>query len=300
MANGILFDIRRFSLHDGPGIRTTVFFKGCPLKCRWCHNPESQSPRRELVFRRERCIHCLACLEACPHGASVLVDGDVATLSEACQSCGACVEACYADARQIAGWESSAAEAFAAAGRDAAFYEKSGGGVTFSGGEPLMQPDFLLELLQICKGRGFHTALDTCGFARWEIIERVRPFVDLFLYDIKVVDPERHRRFTGVSNRLILENLSKLCAHGHDIILRAPLIPGVNDGQANIEALGALAARLSLRRVDVLPYHNTAGNKYEGLNRPYSLSGLQPQSKDEINEIARQLGAFGLHIRVGG
>jgi pyruvate formate lyase activating enzyme len=207
LTTGIVFDIKKFSIHDGPGIRTTIFFKGCPLRCWWCHNPEGLTPEPELMIRANRCIRCDACLDVCPHGA-ISRDGDkVFTDVAKCLRCGTCVAACYAEARQIVGQEMAAAQVMAEIERDVPFYDESGGGATFSGGEPLLQPDFLCELLSACRARGIHTAVDTCGFAPWEVLDSVRKYVDLFLYDLKLMDEARHRAFTGVSNALILSNL---------------------------------------------------------------------------------------------
>ncbi|MGC9335639.1 MAG: glycyl-radical enzyme activating protein [Anaerolineae bacterium] len=296
-----MFDIKRFSIHDGPGIRTTVFFKGCPLTCPWCHNPESQAPDRELLLRPNRCIHCGACLDACPHGA-VTRDGDhYGVAPDLCQLCGACVEVCYAEAREIVGRVMATAEVMAEVARDVAFYDQSGGGVTFSGGEPLAQPGFLQSLLRACRERGIHTALDTCGYAPWPVLDALRDDVDLFLYDVKLMDDDEHRRLTGVSNGPILENLRALSERGHAIVLRVPVIPGINDGPDEVRALAAFAASLPhLQGVDLLPYHATALDKYERLHRPYGLPGLRPPAAEALDEIVQQLDQPGIPVKVGG
>ena len=301
MTTGIVFDIKKFSIHDGPGIRTTVFFKGCPLRCWWCHNPEGLTPEPELMIRANRCIKCDACLDVCPHGA-ISRDGDaVLTDATKCVRCGACVEACYAEARQIVGREVTVAQVAAEIERDVPFYDESGGGVTFSGGEPLLQWDFLLELLRACKARGIHTAVDTCGFAPWEVLDSVRGYVDLFLYDLKLMDDARHRKFTGVSNALILSNLQALSQRGHDIVVRMPLIPGINDDEENIRQAGAFAVELPhLIRIDVLPYHSLGDEKYGRLNKPYGLSETRPPAEDHVAETVQILEGFGLQAGVGG
>lgn len=299
--SGIVFDIKKFSIHDGPGIRTTVFFKGCPLTCWWCHNPESQNPQPELVLRESRCIRCGACLEVCDQGA-ISWDGDVvATDREKCVLSGACVQVCYAEAREMVGQEMTVAQVVAEIERDIAFYDQSGGGVTFSGGEPLLQRDFLLALLRACKEEEIHTAVDTCGFATWETLDSIRKHVDLFLYDLKLMDDARHRKFTGVSNELILKNLQRLSAQGHDIFLRVPIIPGINDDAENIRQIGTFAAALPrLNRVDILPYHRAAAEKHHRLNKVYGLPETHPPSDERMAGITQILRGFGLQVKTGG
>jgi pyruvate formate lyase activating enzyme len=298
---GLVFDIRKFSIHDGPGIRTTVFFKGCPLNCEWCHNPESQSPKVELILRPSRCIRCGACEAICAQGAIAMVDEGVSTDREKCTLCGECIETCYAEAREIVGREMTVDQVMEEVERDDAFYEESGGGVTFSGGEPLLQRGFLLELLRACKGRGIRTALDTCGFATWDVIESVSPFVDLFLYDLKLIDDSRHRQFTGVSNALILQNLQMLSEHGHAIHLRVPVIPGINDDDENVRQTGAWAAALPhLERVDLLPYHHAGADKYARLDKSYALIDTRAPADARMSEIAQVFESFGLRVKIGG
>jgi pyruvate formate lyase activating enzyme len=301
LVTGIVFDIKKFSIHDGPGIRTTVFFKGCPLSCWWCHNPEGQSPAPELVLRESRCIRCGACLEVCAQGA-ISWDGDVvSTDREKCILSGACVEVCYAEAREMVGQEMTVAQVMAEIERDIAFYDQSGGGATFSGGEPLLQRDFLLALLRACREEEIHTAVDTCGFAAWETLDSIRRHVDLFLYDLKLMDEARHRKFTGVSNELILKNLQRLSAQGHSIFLRVPIIPGINDDAENIRQIGTFAAALPhLKRVDILPYHRAAAEKYHRLNKIYSLPETRPPSDEKMAEITQILRGFGLQVKTGG
>lgn len=299
--SGIIFDIKKFSIHDGPGIRTTVFFKGCPLSCWWCHNPESQSLGREMTFRETRCIRCGACAAVCAQGAISAGGGVPSTDRERCILCGDCVTACYAEAREIAGREMTVAQVMAEVERDVVFYDESGGGVTMSGGEPLFQPDFLLAVLRACKEREIHTALDTCGFAAWETLDSVREYVDLFLYDLKLMDDARHRAFTGVSNAPILYNLQALAAQGHDVILRVPIVPGINDDEENLRQIGAFAMTLpGLSRVDVLPYHRAAADKYERLNRVYRLPETRPPSDESMAEVAEILRGFDLQVKSGG
>lgn len=297
-SKGIVFDIKKFSIHDGPGIRTTIFFKGCPLSCWWCHNPEGQALEPEMIFRAQLCIRCYACLPVCEKDA-ISLDGDiVSTDREKCTACGTCVEVCYSGAREIVGRRMTVAQVMAEIERDRAFYDESGGGVTFSGGEPLSQPVFLLELLQACKEKEIHTALDTCGFSAWETLDSVREYVDLFLYDLKLIGDVRHRKFTGVSNQLILDNLQALSQRDHDIVLRLPIIPEINDDDENIRRAGAFAAALPrLERVDVLPYHKIGLEKYHRLGKTCALPETFPPSEERIAEIAEILRGFGLRAK---
>jgi pyruvate formate lyase activating enzyme len=299
--SGLIFDIRRFSIHDGPGIRTTVFLKGCPLSCWWCHNPESQSPEPELWLRPGRCIRCGECVEVCPEGAIIRQENIFVTDLERCTRCGTCVEACAAEAREIVGRQMSVGEVLAAVERDIVFYDESGGGVTVSGGEPLQQRGFLLALLKACQEKGIHTVLDTCGYATWKAFEQVRPYVNLFLYDLKLVDDARHRQFTGVSNRLILQNLRRLLQAGQRVEIRIPVIPGVNDGAEDLRQLGTLIASLpGSPKVELLPYHRAATGKYERLNRDYPLPEVQPPSAEHMQAVKQALQVFGLVVQIGG
>jgi pyruvate formate lyase activating enzyme len=300
LRTGIVFDIKKFSIHDGPGIRTTVFLKGCPLSCWWCHNPEGQAQQPELILRPERCIGCGACVDVCERDA-ILPDRDsTSTDRERCTVCGACVEACYAEAREIVGWEMTVAEVMDEVERDRAFYDQSDGGVTFSGGEPLAQPGFLCELLRACKNRTLHTCLDTCGFAPWEALDRARGDVDLFLYDLKLTDDARHRQVTGARSAPILGNLRRLSEYGHRIVLRVPIVPGINDDEANLREIGLFAADLpSLERVDLLGYHRVGRDKYRQLGKVYRMPAVDPPSSQRVAEIARRLRRLGLNVAVG-
>jgi pyruvate formate lyase activating enzyme len=294
---GSIFNIQKFSIHDGPGIRTTVFFKGCPLHCQWCHNPESQLTGQQVLLWTARCIGCGACIESCPQGAITLGEAGAATDLGLCDQCGDCVEDCYAQARELVGREVSVEQVMAEIESDRPFYEESGGGATFSGGEPLMQPDFLLALLEACKAQEIHTTVDTCGFASWNVLERVRSCTDLFLFDLKMVDNARHQEYTGASNELILRNLHRLSESGQAIRLRIPIISGVNDEPEHIRQIGEFAAGLPhLDEVDILPYHNIAAEKYRRLNRIYALPDTHPPSEEHMAEIAQALRGFGLKV----
>ncbi|MGD2178267.1 MAG: glycyl-radical enzyme activating protein [Anaerolineae bacterium] len=298
MIAGVIFDIKKFSIHDGPGIRTTVFLKGCPLACWWCHNPEGQAEQPELILRSERCISCGACLDVCEREV-IVVRGDViVTERERCAVCGDCVEACYAEARELVGRRMTIDQVMAEIERDVAFYDQSGGGVTFSGGEPLAQPEFLHALLRACKARGLHTTLDTCGFAAWDVLDSVREEVDLFLYDLKLTDDARHRTFTGVSNEPILANLQGLSRRGHHIVLRIPIIPGINDDEENLRQIAMFAEALpSLERVDLLPYHRIGRDKYQRLGKVCRMAEVDAPIHERLAEVARTMRELGLQVQ---
>jgi pyruvate formate lyase activating enzyme len=300
-STGTLFDIQRYCTHDGPGIRTTVFFKGCPLRCAWCHNPEGLSRNPELLFRTALCIGCLDCTAACPQGAVRAVGGLPETDRTGCTACGECARACPSGAREIAGREMTIADVLAVVERDRTFYDESGGGVTFSGGEPLLQVEFLAELLAACRQRGLHTALDTSGYAAWEAFEAVRRWVDLFLFDIKGIDDATHRRATGVSNRIILENAMKLSSLGHSLVLRCPLIPGVNDSPEDIRRLGEFVQALPhLDHLDLIPYHRVGVDKYRRLGMDYPLGETNPPSQEAVEAAADHLRTYNLTVHIGG
>ncbi len=298
---GSIFHIQRFSLHDGPGIRTTVFFKGCPLRCRWCHNPESMSREQQLLLRDERCVSCGECRDHCPNGAVNAIEGAVSTDRDACQVCGTCVATCYAEAREIVGREMTVEDVLADIEKDRVFFEQSGGGVTFSGGEPLLQDEFLVELLAACKQRGLHTVVDTSGYATPNVIDRVAQLVDLFLFDIKTLEDDKHREYTGVSNRVILENLRRLAARNATIIVRVPLIPGVNDDDKSLRAIGAFAREFdAVRGVHILPYHRTGTEKYRRLGMQYRMNGASPPASDSVMQAVRIVQQYVSTVSVGG
>jgi pyruvate formate lyase activating enzyme len=299
--SGIVFDIKKFSIHDGPGIRTTVFLKGCPLRCWWCHNPESQRLQPEIMLRGQRCIECAACLEACAQGA-ISINGDgVVTDRALCIQCGICTESCYAEAREVVGRRMTVTQVMAEIEKDLSFYDESGGGVTFSGGDPLLQRDFLLALLIACREKEIHTAVDTSGAFSWRTLDMIRPYVDLFLYDVKTMDDERHKHVTGVSNQLILHNLQALSALGHKIVLRLVVVPGVNDEEENIRRTAAFATTLPhLESVSLLPYHDTAVHKYANLDRVYPLPAVAAPETERMRHFAEILREYGLVVNIGG
>ena len=291
---GLVFDIKKYAVHDGPGIRTTVYLKGCPLACAWCHNPEGQSFAPQVIVFERRCIHCGRCLEVCPAGTAD-------SFSAECSTCGRCVAACPAGARELAGRWLGVAEVLAEIEKDVIFYDQSGGGVTFSGGEPLSRPDFLEALLLACHQRGIHTAVDTTGYAPVEVLDRISPLADLFLYDLKLMDDEAHRRYTGVSNRPVLANLQWLAAAGKPIIVRVPIVPGITDGDENLDQIGRLVLSLGgVRQVDVLPYHALAADKYGRLRLDYALAQLGPPPVERMAQIAARLKEMGIAVTIGG
>jgi pyruvate formate lyase activating enzyme len=289
----------RFSVHDGPGIRTTVFLKGCPLSCFWCHNPESQSASPEVMYAADRCVRCGDCVSACSHGA-LTVDGVPLRNPELCVQCGDCAAACVTDARRFVGEWMSSEEVVRQIRRDVVFFDESGGGVTFSGGEPLMQPEFLQSTLKACKAEGIHVALDTCGFAPPQVLAGILPYIDLVLFDLKLVNPERHREVTGVPNGMILENLSMLVRSGKPLIVRIPIIPGVNDDAVNVRESMDLLADLRVKRVDLLAYHEAGTDKYQRLGSKYHLADLKPPTPEIMKEISDRFCRAGFSVRIGG
>ena len=310
--SALIFNVQRYSIHDGPGIRTTFFLKGCPLRCQWCHNPEAISGRIEFGFFPERCIGCHDCVSACPRGVhGVDLWGRRTLQRQRClgnASCGvACADVCLAEAIERIGYSVSLDEAVAEAERDRPFYERSGGGVTLSGGEPLRQAEFAVAFLTRCRERGLRTAIETCGYAPWPALRSAARQADLILFDLKHMDPVAHRRLTGVSNCLILRNLIRLYAlpGRGEVCIRYPFIPTCNDQPENYHALGQFLRRLMASRppaplrVEILPYHALGTSKYRKLGREYPLEGLEPPSKDALQEAARVLGSYGLTIDVG-
>jgi pyruvate formate lyase activating enzyme len=301
LSSGTIFDIKKFAIHDGPGVRTTVFFKGCPLGCWLCHNPESQAFEAELMVRDGRCDRCGDCIDACGPGAISLNETSVHIDRSRCDLCGACADICLAEAIEVAGREVSVAEVLEEVERDRVYYDESGGGVTISGGEPLSQAEFLIEVLEACRERGVSTTLDTCGHAPSEIFRKVAPHVDLFLFDLKMIDDERHLEFTGVSNESIHKNLRWLAEQRASVVVRFPLLPGINDDDANVQALGAFVMSLpEAYRVDVLPYHRGGVDKYARLEREHRLPDTAPPTEERLGAVLRQLKDTGLHVTVRG
>lgn len=271
-----IFDIQRNSFVDGPGIRTTVFFKGCNLKCKWCHNPESQSPEKEMMFYKDKCIGCGKCKEICPNHL------------KKCDFCGKCELFCTADARKICGKEYTVDEVLSEIVKDKSFYETSDGGATFSGGECMLQIDFLCELLKKCKENGIHTAVDTAGNVPWEYFERILKHTDLFLYDIKLFDREKHKRYTGADNKVILDNLKKLFEAGANICIRIPIICGVNDLVSEMQRIKSFLQPYHPLKIELLPYHKLGTHKYDALNmEKHEFDVPDEKIMKELNSVFR-------------
>jgi len=320
-STAVVFNIMRFSTQDGPGIRTTVFFKGCPLSCWWCHNPESQRLQPELLYLEERCRHCGDCVTACPQHAIEQINGTVRTsahrsfpwppapgpwplvegavhTSALCRRCGHCTEVCQAEARQIAGRRLTVGELVAEIERDLVFFEESGGGVTLSGGEPLAQPRFVSALLGACRDRGIPTALDTCGYAHSAVFLDVALAADLVLFDLKLMDPARHKQYTGVGNRRILANLEALVARGRPVTVRIPVMPGINDSDDDIRQFTRYLTGLPASQVELLPYHHVGAGKYKRLGLTYRLPAAPQPTEADLARFSDALTRAGLKVRV--
>lgn len=299
----LIFDIKRYSINDGPGVRVTVFFKGCPLHCAWCHNPESQSPRLQKLYNAANCIGCQACVNACPEGALKPdpIAGIVSDFSR-CVCCGNCAAVCPSKAMEMSGSAMTEESVMEAIRKETLILDTSGGGVTFSGGEPLMFPDMLVSLLKTCGAEGFHRAVDTSGHASPDILLRVAEHTDLFLYDLKHMDPELHRQYTGVPNELILENLRLLAREDIPLIIRIPLIGGVNADETNMEATASFVASLpgAGHPVNLLPYHAIAARKYEKLGKAYNDEFMHEPSHEQLEKITGIFSTYGLEATIGG
>jgi pyruvate formate lyase activating enzyme len=305
MNTSVVLNIQRFSVHDGPGIRTTVFFKGCPLHCPWCHNPESMDPRPQIAIRADQCLGCEACAPACPEEGAGRLDlsGTLNRPGSVCVRCGSCAEACPSGAREELGMRLNVADLMAELERDRPYYEESGGGVTFSGGEPITpsNADFLNSCLEECGKRGLHRTVDTCGHVPARLIRSVAERADLLLYDLKIMDPRRHRDLVGVDNELILGNLRDLAAAGRGLRIRVPLIPGMTDDDRNLRAIARFVRELERPiPVHLLPHHGSAGQKYHRLGLVDPAAAVAPPTDEVIEEKAELIRAAGLEVIIGG
>jgi len=288
-------DIKKFAVHDGPGIRTTLFVKGCPLKCKWCHNPESISFEKQLSYLADKCIGCAECVDACLSGAHSISGGAHAFDRDKCIGCGKCEQVCLGEALKLYGNEITVDQAFDIMMEDKSFYDNSGGGVTVSGGEPMMQADFVAELFKKLCEQGIHTAIDTCGYVKFSEYEKVIPYTKMFLYDIKHIDSKKHQEATGKPNELILENLLKLDETGIDIEIRIPFVPGINTDEETVRGIGEFLSRCRhITRVKVLPYHSLAGSKYESLDMENTLPKVESPSDELLDWAADIISSYGV------
>ncbi|TSA32393.1 MAG: glycyl-radical enzyme activating protein [Porphyromonadaceae bacterium] len=300
--SALIFDTKPYSINDGPGIRITIFLKGCPLSCAWCHNPEGISPRVQKLYSKAKCIGCGTCVENCPKGALTLTSEGIKTDTYTCDLCGICADVCPAKATEMSGKPVTVEEVMKVIRRETVMMDQSEGGVTISGGEPMMQSDFLIELLDACGKEGIHRAVDTAGLSKTETLLEVAKRTDLFLYDLKMMDPERHKKFTGVTNDKILENLKILADTGANINIRIPLIKGVNADNGNIRQSAEFVASLpgEKKLVSLLPYHNVAIHKYDKLGQEYNNGEMEEPAVGDIEMAIRIFGEYGLIAAVGG
>jgi len=296
---GVLFNIQRYSLHDGPGIRTIPFFKGCPLSCKWCSNPESQRPQPELIFKKSDCIRCGKCIEACKQQA-LSVSNAFFIDRERCIQCGKCTQVCPTQALEMKGKRMTVADVMRELQKEENLYRRSGGGITLSGGEPLAQPAFARELLKACKEKGWHTAIETTGFTTPEVIADVFPYVDLALTDIKAINPAIHLANTGIENSQILENLLRISFLTKTIV-RIPVIPGVNDNPEEIHNIAEFARLMSnVDTLHLLPYHSFGENKYGLLGRIYPMGEAVSIAESKMELLKREVESSGFHCHIGG
>lgn len=302
MAQGLIFNIQYFNIHDGPGIRTVVFFKGCPLRCQWCSNPEAINRDLELGLLRVLCNSCDKCLEACPENALSFDDeGALRVARQECNACGACVSECYPEALTIYGTEMTAEEVFEEVRRDQLFYEGSGGGMTASGGEPLQQPDLLAAIFGLCRDASIHTCLETSGCASSRVWGQILPVTDYVLFDLKHMDARCHRELTGKSNKLILDNARIVVESGVPVLFRMPLVPGLNDTPENIRATADFVTSLqgdSVQGIELMPYHRMGLGKYETLDKQYAMREAKPPAPDHVEAVRRKFEGLGLRCTV--
>ena len=298
-----VINIQKYSIHDGDGIRTTIFFKGCPLSCLWCHNPESQNYRAELMYNLEKCTGCMACMNICHKRAISKEENHVVTDRSKCDLCKGCIDYCVNNAREIVGKEYTVAQLIKEVEKDKMFYEESNGGITLSGGEVMTQNmDYIEELLRKLKKKGYNIAVDTCGQAPYENYERVLNYVDTFLYDVKLMDNEKHIKYVGKSNEVIIDNLKKLSEAGANINIRIPLLEEINTDDESIEEfINFLKENVSVQKINLLPYHNTGKSKYERLQKVYEGIDFKAPSDDRLEEIKKRFENAGfINIKIGG
>lgn len=297
---GIISEIERYAIKDGPGIRTVIFFKGCPLRCKWCANPETQRSTYQLMYWPTRCIGCKQCILACPRQALTWNTRGIKVDRDTCVSCGICAKSCNSQALTIAGERKSVSEIMEIVMKDYPYYQTSGGGVTFSGGEATSQEDFLFELAKSCKTHNISTCIETCGYAHWSVYEKLLPYIDYFLYDLKVMDEATHVKFTGASNKMILDNFCRLIRSKANVTVRIPIIPGFNNTDKNIcSTISFLLKYASGCHIGLLPYHRLGASKYEKLNMNYGLDELAPPSDEEMCQLKQTFESYGFYVTIG-
>lgn len=304
MIKGTIVKIERFAIHDGPGIRTVIFIKGCPLRCKWCSTPESQILSLETGYFASKCLRCAKCAELCPVNAITVFDnGEIVTDRLLCDDCGKCVEVCPTGARAMVGKEVTVKEIIEEIEKDSVFYWNSGGGITLSGGEPTMQPEFSLGILKACKERGIDTAIETCGYVDWDILDEMLKYLDLVYFDIKHILSAEHEKLTGRGNELIVENCKKIVSNYPDIelIIRIPVVPGCNDSDENIAGTAKFVRELAkVMRLELLPYHNFGVHMYEVLLRAYPLPDVESPDEDRMQDLEELAKSCGIQVQIGG
>ena len=300
MKSAVVFNIQKYSVHDGPGIRTTVFFKGCPLKCTWCHNPESHSVDHQLMLNIDKCVGCGKCAKRCPHGAIEIIDGVMKLDETKCVICKKCSTICPKEGIEYVGETLEVKDIVKEILKDQMFYDESGGGVTFSGGEPMMQPDVVAEIARRSKDFGVHTAMETSAFASWSSFEKVVPHIDLFLIDIKALQNDIHEQYVGASNQVILENIRKLSDLGKRMWIRMPIISGINDGDENINLTIEFLKTVHFEQVNLLPYHSMGKGKYTKLGKEYTMPEIKEPNDEHMNALARKFENNGIRVKIGG
>lgn len=292
MSQGYIYNIQRMSVHDGPGLRTTVFLKGCPLKCLWCSNPESQRTKPQIMVFKNLCTGCGACAEVCPSGAVVAEEGVYGRDLEKCTDCGKCAEVCPSKAREMSGKTMSVEEVMQVVRKDSLFYDNSGGGVTFGGGEPTSGGEFFLEMVQAAKDEGYHVTVDTCGFCPEERFDKTIALADLFLFDCKHMDSDQHKMLTGVDNTLILRNMRAALESGKEVHIRMPLMPGMNDTEENIAAMAEFFREFDRTEIEIMPCHAFGKSKYFALDKP--LPEVEQYTPEQLNGVLEIFARHGL------
>lgn len=300
MDTATIINIQKCCVHDGPGIRTTIFFKGCPLNCWWCHNPESQNYEKEIMYNEEKCSKCGVCIQKCSNNCISIKDNTLTTIYDNCTYCETCVDFCINSAREIVGKEFNLESLMKEIEKDKIFYEQSGGGVTLSGGEVMTQIDFVEPLVKACHRKGISVAIDTCGHAPFQNYEKIIEYVDVFLYDIKLIDSEMHQKYTGKSNYMILDNLKKLSEKNANINLRIPLIDGINADHKNINEIISFIRNLNIKNINLLPYHEIGKDKYTRLGLDYKGHLMKVPSDEKLKEFKSLFEQYNFEVKIGG